>query len=154
MLTLVIPGIPQFVFADQGNSIVRRCSPGGHVTVIGGRPEKAGRIDGAPRDARFYLPASVALCPLPADAPVRDKSMVGMPVFPSFNLSEFRSQHLETPEQRAQKQVVSQEQLLKGFNLIVTDEQNHCLRVITPSGNVETMAGDGKAYVLNAIMNG
>lgn len=43
-----------FVFADQGNSIILRASPGGHVQVIGGRAEKSQRVDGDNAHARFY----------------------------------------------------------------------------------------------------
>jgi hypothetical protein len=43
-----------FVFADQGNSVVRRVTPGGHATVIGGRAQRPARVDGPNGDARFY----------------------------------------------------------------------------------------------------
>lgn len=47
--------------ADSGNSTVRKITPGGSVSTIGGSPGQIGNIDGVGTAARFNHPTGVAL---------------------------------------------------------------------------------------------
>jgi hypothetical protein len=46
----------------------------------------------------------------------------------------FHSKHFDTPEQRAQKQTATAAMLRAGFDLMVSDEYNHVIRVVAPGG--------------------
>jgi hypothetical protein len=79
-------------------------------------------------------PSSVALIPMASDVFVPNPKAMQCP---SFDLAEFASQHLDddlTRAHRASTKGVSTAKLLKGFDLVVADEYNHCVRLIGPDG--------------------
>jgi hypothetical protein len=55
-------------------------------------------------------------------------------VFCVAHVHSFHSKHFDTPEQRAQKQTATPAMLRAGFDLMVSDEYNHVIRVVAPGG--------------------
>jgi len=47
--------------ADSSSSAIRKITPAGEVSTIGGRPDFPGSADGTGRDARFYYPGGLAV---------------------------------------------------------------------------------------------
>ena len=140
--------------ADSNNHIVRKITPGGVMSTLAGLAGYSGSVDGAGSDARFYYPFGVA-----AD------SAGNVYVADSFN-NKIRkitpSGVVSTFAGSGAASNVNATGILASFivpygvatdgagNVYVADSGNNLIRVITPAGEVTTLAGSGAASNVNS----
>jgi sugar lactone lactonase YvrE len=134
------------IVADTGNHALRALSPGGEVTTLAGSPRVSGTTDGIGTDARFNLPAAIARAPDGSWA-VADEGnhalrrittgagvtmLTGTPGTPGLANGPLALASFNAPAG-----------LCYGADgsLYVGDTGNKLIRLITPGGDVSTLAG-------------
>lgn len=134
--------------ADSGNHAIRAISPGGEVTTLAGNGV-AGDIDATGADARLRSPAGVAVGPtgvlyvadtgnhrIKAVTPQGQVTTIAGDGSPGFVNGESLSARFSSPTGIA----------LDAAGIVyVADNGNHCVRAISPSGQVSTIAGTNEA---------
>lgn len=135
--------------ADGWNHTIRRVSMAGEVTTIAGLAGRFGYADGSSNMARFFFPAGLCIggtgFALLADAwnhAIRKLSVTetgcdvttitGVPEASGTNDGVGSFARFNLPHGLA---------LTAGGSLLVADQWNHTIRLVTPTGNVVTIAG-------------
>jgi DNA-binding beta-propeller fold protein YncE len=145
-LGVAVDGEGSFIIADSGNDRVRKITPDGTVSTLAGG-ESAGFADGAGAAAQFNHPLGVAvdgegsiiitdqgnhrLRKITRDGTVSTLAGSGSR---GFEDGAGTAAQFNRPDGVA----VDGE-----GSIIITDEDNHCVRKITPDGTVSTLAGSG-----------
>ncbi len=139
------------IVADSGNDAIRRITPAGQVTTISGHAGE-GLRDGPRAQAQFSEPQGVAVGPdgsiYVADtrnnrirriAPDGDVTTVagGGPPSAEGNWGAFR----DGPGGEARFREPSSLAFDSAGNLLITDRGNNRIRLLSPAGNVSTIAG-------------
>lgn len=132
--------------ADTGNHTIRKMTPAGEVTTVAGVAGSSGTSDGASGLSRFRLPAGVAV-DTTGHVYVSDtnnhtirkitpgglvSTLAGQPRFPGTADGSGTSAQFNRPSGLA---------VDRQGNLFVADSWNYTIRMITPLGQVTTLAG-------------
>jgi len=138
------------IVADTGNHCIRKVTPDGKVSTMAGGGEEEGYTDGPVVDARFSGPSDVAI---DADGTVivadSDNNCIRK-IAPDGHVSTLaggggccESGHVDGPAGSARFLNPCGVDMDADGIVIVADEGNHCLRMVTPDGHVSTLAGRG-----------
>lgn len=136
--------------ADTGSNTIRKVSAGGVVTTIAGRAWEAGTTDGTASEALFNEPTGITLdgsgnlyvtdhgsCTIRKITPAgMVTTIAGRPGIAGVENGTTATATFRSPEGIV---------LDAAGNLFVADTEAHIIRRITPSGEVTTFAGSGKA---------
>ena len=143
---LAFDPVGNLVVADTGNHTIRRVAPDGTVTTLAGSPGIPGTTDGLGSSARFNAPYGVAVSAtgtayisdsqnhtirlLATDGTV--STYAGTPGVSGQGNGSLSSAQFDQPNGLA---------LATDGTLFVSDYGNSCIRVISPSALVSTLAG-------------
>jgi DNA-binding beta-propeller fold protein YncE len=135
-----------FIIADRLNHKIRILNNGGTVSTVAGTGF-ADYLDGPVAEARFAMPTGVAVAPdgtiYVADSynhcirKIQDgevTTLAGKCEEPGY---------LDAAGPAARFNLPTDLLLLADGNLVVTEESNHTVRLVTPTGTVTTSAGNG-----------
>jgi sugar lactone lactonase YvrE len=132
--------------ADTANDTIRKITPEGLVSTLAGSPGQTGSADGPGANARFFLPQGIAVDDAgnlyvadTGNSTIRKITPAGMVTTLAGAAGEVNSLDGSGSEAR-----FNQPQALAvdaAGNVFVADTMNHTIRVITPAGQVSTLAG-------------
>jgi sugar lactone lactonase YvrE len=129
--------------ADRGNATIRQISASGVVTTLAGSPGQQGIVDGTGSAARFSGPNGIVV-DASGNVYVADQNLVRM-ITPggvvstlAGNLYNGSADGLGSAAQFSCPESLS---IDKTGNVFVADFCNHLVRMVTPAGNVTTIAG-------------
>ena len=130
--------------ADSGNHAIRRVSPDGIVTTLAGATERGTR-DGPCASARFALPEALAVGPA-GDIYVADRLNHAIRrITPDCQVTTLagggESGYRDGKGEFARFSQPSAIAVDAAGNLLVVDVGNHAIRLVSPGGDVSTLAG-------------
>lgn len=132
--------------ADQQNATIREITPAGMVTTLAGSPRNVGSADGAGSAARFNLPTGVAVDNAgnvyvadEGNSTIRKVTPAG--VVTTLAGSAGNAGSIDGVGTAARFNRPTSIAIDSANNLYVADDFNDTIRLITPSGNVTTLAG-------------
>lgn len=130
--------------ADFGNMMIRRVSSG-VVTTVAGKSGPIGFVDGSAMDARFAQPHSLVFDAV-GNMYVTDQFNHAIRKITSAGIvstiaGNGVAGYADGNGSAAQFNVPSEITIDAQGNLIVSDYWNHCIRKVTPAGDVTTIAG-------------
>jgi sugar lactone lactonase YvrE len=138
--------------ADQANQLIRKITPGGVVTTIAGTPGATGFTDGTGTNANFWNPSGLTVA-ANGDIYVADTgSSLIRKVTPGGVVSRFAGSpqfnaHVDGDSSiRATFYVIRDFAITQNGDIYVADTYNHCIRKISSSGVVTTLAGNPGVY--------
>ncbi len=143
---VAVNGAGNIFVTDQGNSTIRRITPGGVVTTVAGLAGSAGRADGMGSAARFSSPTGIAVdgagnlyvadsgnFTIRKITPAGDvTTLAGMPGTAGNSDGAGTGARFSAPSGIA---------IDSAGNLYVADATNSTIRKVTPGGVVTTLAG-------------
>ena len=129
---------------DSGDSTLRMISPNGTVTTIAGKAMNFGSADGEGRDARFYIPAGIAVDASDNVFVADSGNHTVRKITPEGLVSTFAGDPRESATRdgvgvQARFMVPRGLAFDKYHNLYVADIGCSCLRKIAPNGAVSTI---------------
>ena len=147
---VTVDGSGTVYVADFGNHTIRKVTPAGVVTTVVGSAGAPGSVDGTGSDARFRLPAAVALDGsgnlYVADTynyTIRKVTPAG--VVTTLAGSAGARGSVDGTGSAARFDLPAGLALDGSGNLYVSDRNNHTIRKVTPAGVVTTLAGTAGA---------
>ena len=132
--------------ADMWNCAIRKITPAGAVSTLAGQPGSAGSADGSGSTARFRYPRALTVSSS-GDVYVADTDNHTIRKITSAGVVSTLAGTAGTTGATDDTGTAARFNYPAGIafdasgNLIVSDEQNHCLRKVTPAGVVTLHAG-------------
>jgi DNA-binding beta-propeller fold protein YncE len=143
---LAVAADGSFIIADRLNHKIRRLNPDDTVTTVAGSGF-ADYLDGPAADAQFAMPTGVAVT---ADGIlyVADSYNHCIRKIENAEVTTFAGKceepgYVDAAGADARFNLPTDLLLLADGTLVVTEESNHAVRLITPAGTVTTSAGTG-----------
>jgi NHL repeat len=137
--------------ADKNTNCIRKITPAGVVTTLAGNIDTttSGNADGTGIDARFAAPSGVA-CDSAGNVYVADTdnncirkiTPAGVVTTLAGNINTTTSGNADGPGIDARFYGPSGVACDSVGNVYVADSYNHCIRKVTPAGDVTTLAGN------------
>jgi DNA-binding beta-propeller fold protein YncE len=137
------------IVADTGNHCIRKITPQGQVSTLAGTDEE-GLRDGEGAVARFSMPCGLAVHGDGNIIVVDMHSCCVRKITPQGQVSTLAGMDDHEEGYRDGEGTVALFDHLRGIavdrdgNVIVVDMGNHCIRKITPQGQVSTLAVTGE----------
>jgi sugar lactone lactonase YvrE len=136
------------IIADRGNHMIRKLTPSGKLLTLAGTGDP-GYADGPGLEAQFRFPTNVSV-DKHGNILVADQANHRIRIIsPSGEVSTLAGNgdpgHADGPGLEAQFTGPTDAVMDEDGNVFVADRDNHRIRLITPSGNVTTLAGSGEA---------
>ena len=147
---VAVDGAGNVYIADTGNSRVREVSGGTINTVAGSGTPGFGGDGGAATGAKLYSPVGLALN-ANGDLYIADVNNSAIRKVANGTISTVAGNGLQGysgdggPALSAQLNDPQGVAVDAAGNLYITDTMNYCIRMVSPAGNINTIAGDGVA---------
>jgi sugar lactone lactonase YvrE len=141
------------LIADSGNNIIRSIKPDGTVTTVAGKVGVRGVLDGNGTNALLYNPCGITISKDnviyisdTGSSTIRkiDKNLDVTTIAGMYMNN--RSVHLDGFGTEARFSNPRGLKMDENDNLYIADTHNNCVRLMTPDGNVTTVANDTKLY--------
>lgn len=143
---LAVAADGSFIIADRLNYKIRRLNPDDTVTTVAGSGF-AGYLDGPAADAQFAMPTGVAMTAsgiiFVADSHNHCIRQIENAEVITFAGKCGEAGFVDADGGDARFNLPTDLLLLADGTLVVTEESNHAVRLITPAGTVTTSAGNG-----------
>lgn len=140
--------------ADSGNHRIRKITPTGVVTTIAGG-NTDGFLDGVGTAALFYYPEGIAVDAAGiiyvSDAGNQRIRKISLDNTVTTIAGNGNFGYVDGVGTAAEFKTPSGIDIDSAGNLYVAEKQNHCIRKITPSGVVTTVAGNGTSGYLDGV---
>ena len=145
--TVVVAKDGTMYVASPGNNKILKITPAGDVTTFAGSGT-AGTADGKGEAAQFYAPTGITIDPS-GNLYVTDKKNNRIrKITPSGDVTTIAGSKVGYADGSGTAALFNGPYniaLDSSGGLYVTDTNNHCIRRITPAGDVSTIAGNGAA---------
>ncbi|CAG5005868.1 Virginiamycin B lyase [Dyadobacter sp. CECT 9275] len=130
--------------ADAYNSAIRKVTTDGTLTTYTGNPQRSGYEDGSLQHAKFKTPYGVKL-DQSGNLWVCDTENARIrKITPDGNVSTYAGStegYADGTLKEAKFKMPAYLTFDEAGNMYIADKHNHCIRLITPAGQVSTIAG-------------